>query len=211
MTSNLTLLCNFVEKYLGTIRFGNDQFAPILGYGDFVQRKYYAQQGLQTTSVVSNHNLFSVGHSVMRNMETQTSSTPICPHGSEASPTHACYGSKILSQLGLQQLAFKQRDVCLVYKSEQYVKDQLCSPCTEARVLKSRHLMHSLKKEGIEHQTSTPSTPEQKRHLSRTETELSLRAARNDCFRLLNILYSFWDDGNATAGYTQKRSIIIPT
>ncbi|GJU43260.1 hypothetical protein Tco_1200526 [Tanacetum coccineum] len=36
MTGNLSLLCNFVEKYLGTVRFGNDQFAPILGYGDLV-------------------------------------------------------------------------------------------------------------------------------------------------------------------------------
>ncbi|GKB22792.1 hypothetical protein Tco_0862193 [Tanacetum coccineum] len=34
---NLKLLCNFVEKFLGTVRFGNDQFAPILGYGDLNQ------------------------------------------------------------------------------------------------------------------------------------------------------------------------------
>ncbi|GJW83597.1 hypothetical protein Tco_0156742 [Tanacetum coccineum] len=59
MTGNLTLLCNFVEKYLGTVYFGNDQFALILGYGDLVQgnitiyRVYYVE-GL-------NHNLFSVG------------------------------------------------------------------------------------------------------------------------------------------------------
>ncbi|GJW71033.1 retrovirus-related pol polyprotein from transposon TNT 1-94 [Tanacetum coccineum] len=59
MTDNLSLLCNFVEKYLGTVRFGNDQFAPILGYGDLVQgnitinRVYYVE-GL-------NHNLFLVG------------------------------------------------------------------------------------------------------------------------------------------------------
>ncbi|GJY24980.1 retrovirus-related pol polyprotein from transposon TNT 1-94 [Tanacetum coccineum] len=37
MTGNLKLLCNFVEKYLGTVRFGNDQFALILGYGDLVK------------------------------------------------------------------------------------------------------------------------------------------------------------------------------
>ncbi|GJU03177.1 hypothetical protein Tco_1113515 [Tanacetum coccineum] len=59
MTGNLTLLCNFVEKYLGTVRFGNDQFAPILGYGDLVQ-------GNITINMVDyveglNHNLFSVG------------------------------------------------------------------------------------------------------------------------------------------------------
>nr|GEZ54848.1 hypothetical protein [Tanacetum cinerariifolium] len=59
MTGNLKLLCNFVEKFLGTVRFGNDQFAPILGYGDLVQgndtinRVYYVE-GL-------NYNLFSVG------------------------------------------------------------------------------------------------------------------------------------------------------
>nr|GEX25389.1 hypothetical protein [Tanacetum cinerariifolium] len=59
MTGNLKLLCNFVERFLGTVRFGNDQFALILGYGDLVQgnvtinRVYYVE-GL-------NHNLFSVG------------------------------------------------------------------------------------------------------------------------------------------------------
>ncbi|GJT92008.1 retrovirus-related pol polyprotein from transposon TNT 1-94 [Tanacetum coccineum] len=34
--ANLKLLCNFIEKNLGTVRFGNDQFALILGYGDLV-------------------------------------------------------------------------------------------------------------------------------------------------------------------------------
>ncbi|GJS94824.1 retrovirus-related pol polyprotein from transposon TNT 1-94 [Tanacetum coccineum] len=59
MTGNLKLLCNFVEKFLGTVHFRNDQFAPILGYGDLnqgnvtIKRVYYVE-GL-------NHNLFSVG------------------------------------------------------------------------------------------------------------------------------------------------------
>nr|GEW94360.1 integrase, catalytic region, zinc finger, CCHC-type, peptidase aspartic, catalytic [Tanacetum cinerariifolium] len=37
MTRNLKLLINFVEKFLGTVKFRNDQIAPILGYGDLVQ------------------------------------------------------------------------------------------------------------------------------------------------------------------------------
>nr|GEW07060.1 hypothetical protein [Tanacetum cinerariifolium] len=67
MTGNLTLLCNFVQKYLGTVRFSNDQFAPILGYGDLVQgnitinRVYYIE-GL-------NHNLYSVGQFCDANLE----------------------------------------------------------------------------------------------------------------------------------------------
>nr|GEV42587.1 hypothetical protein [Tanacetum cinerariifolium] len=34
MMGNLKLLINFVEKFLGTVKFGNDQIAPILSYGD---------------------------------------------------------------------------------------------------------------------------------------------------------------------------------
>nr|GEX16048.1 uncharacterized mitochondrial protein AtMg00810-like [Tanacetum cinerariifolium] len=58
MTGNLKLLCNFVEKFLGTVCFGNDHFVPILGYGDLVQgnvminRVYYVEG--------FNYNLFSV-------------------------------------------------------------------------------------------------------------------------------------------------------
>ncbi|GKB91606.1 retrovirus-related pol polyprotein from transposon TNT 1-94, partial [Tanacetum coccineum] len=59
MTGNLKLLTNFVEKFLGTVKFGNDQIALILGYGDLVQgaisiKRVYYVEGL-------NHNLFSVG------------------------------------------------------------------------------------------------------------------------------------------------------
>ncbi|GJW38938.1 integrase, catalytic region, zinc finger, CCHC-type containing protein [Tanacetum coccineum] len=59
MTGNLKLLSNFMEKFLGTVKFGNDQNASILGYEDMVQgnvtiKRVYYVKGL-------NHNLFSVG------------------------------------------------------------------------------------------------------------------------------------------------------
>nr|GEV23897.1 retrovirus-related Pol polyprotein from transposon TNT 1-94 [Tanacetum cinerariifolium] len=59
MTGNLKLLINFVEKFLRTVKFGNDRIAPILGYGDLVQgavtiKRVYYVEGL-------NHNLFFVG------------------------------------------------------------------------------------------------------------------------------------------------------
>ncbi|GJU58994.1 retrovirus-related pol polyprotein from transposon TNT 1-94 [Tanacetum coccineum] len=58
MTGNLQLLRNFVEKFMGTVRFGNDHFAAITGYGDYVQGNLtichvYYVEGL-------GHNLFSV-------------------------------------------------------------------------------------------------------------------------------------------------------
>nr|GEZ59289.1 integrase, catalytic region, zinc finger, CCHC-type, peptidase aspartic, catalytic [Tanacetum cinerariifolium] len=59
MKGNLKLLINFVEKFLGTVKFGNDQIAPILGYRDLIQgavtiKRVYYVEGL-------NHNLFFVG------------------------------------------------------------------------------------------------------------------------------------------------------
>ncbi|GJU14140.1 hypothetical protein Tco_1136536 [Tanacetum coccineum] len=37
MTSNLQLLRNFIEKFIGTVRFGNKHFAAITRYGDYIQ------------------------------------------------------------------------------------------------------------------------------------------------------------------------------
>nr|GEW10961.1 integrase, catalytic region, zinc finger, CCHC-type, peptidase aspartic, catalytic [Tanacetum cinerariifolium] len=59
MTGNRSQLMNFVSKFLGTVRFENDQVANIMGYGDYqlgniiILRVYYVK-GLR-------HNLFSVG------------------------------------------------------------------------------------------------------------------------------------------------------
>nr|GFC23307.1 integrase, catalytic region, zinc finger, CCHC-type, peptidase aspartic, catalytic [Tanacetum cinerariifolium] len=59
MTGNLKLLINFVWKFLGTVRFGNDHVATILGFGDLqwgniLITKVYFVKGL-------GHDLFSVG------------------------------------------------------------------------------------------------------------------------------------------------------
>ncbi|GKA53348.1 retrovirus-related pol polyprotein from transposon TNT 1-94 [Tanacetum coccineum] len=59
MTVDRVALINFVEKFIGTVRFGNDEYATIVGYGDYklgdtiISRVYYVE-GLK-------HNLFSVG------------------------------------------------------------------------------------------------------------------------------------------------------
>nr|GEZ12442.1 retrotransposon-related protein [Tanacetum cinerariifolium] len=46
MTGNLKLLINFVEKFLGTVKFGNDQIAPILGFGNLTLYAYFAAEGI---------------------------------------------------------------------------------------------------------------------------------------------------------------------
>ncbi|GJQ92118.1 retrovirus-related pol polyprotein from transposon TNT 1-94 [Tanacetum coccineum] len=59
MTGDRSQLTNFVHKFLGTVKFDNDQVAKIMGYGDYqirnviILRVYYVER--------LGHNLFSVG------------------------------------------------------------------------------------------------------------------------------------------------------
>ncbi|GJT25460.1 retrovirus-related pol polyprotein from transposon TNT 1-94 [Tanacetum coccineum] len=67
MTEDRSQLTNFINKILGTVKFGNDHVAKILGYGDYqignvtISRVYYVE-GL-------GHNLFSVGKFSDSNLE----------------------------------------------------------------------------------------------------------------------------------------------
>nr|GEV99929.1 retrovirus-related Pol polyprotein from transposon TNT 1-94 [Tanacetum cinerariifolium] len=67
MTGNRALLTNFVEKFFGTVCFGNNDFAVIAGYGDVVIgsmtiKKVYYVKGLR-------HNLFCVGQFFDKGLE----------------------------------------------------------------------------------------------------------------------------------------------
>ncbi|GKB10950.1 retrovirus-related pol polyprotein from transposon TNT 1-94 [Tanacetum coccineum] len=92
MTGNLKLLCNFVEKYLGTVRFDNDQYAPILRYRDLVQgnvmikRVYYA--------IGLNKNLFFVGQFCDTDLGFMA----------KASPTQAWLWHRRLSHLNFETI-----------------------------------------------------------------------------------------------------------
>ncbi|GKD62193.1 hypothetical protein Tco_1299702, partial [Tanacetum coccineum] len=67
MARDCSQLTNFVNKFLGTVKFGNDHVAKIFGYGDYqirnvtISRVYYVE-GL-------GHNLFSVGQFCDSNLE----------------------------------------------------------------------------------------------------------------------------------------------
>nr|GEW20470.1 hypothetical protein [Tanacetum cinerariifolium] len=52
MTRNLKLLINFMEKFLGTVKFRNDQIAPILGYGDLGNDLLTGSRGTNLYSII---------------------------------------------------------------------------------------------------------------------------------------------------------------
>ncbi|GJS46656.1 retrovirus-related pol polyprotein from transposon TNT 1-94 [Tanacetum coccineum] len=110
LTGNLQLLKNFVEKFIGMVRFGNDHFAAITGYGDYVKGNLticyvYYVEGL-------GHNLFSFGQ--------------FCDGDLELS--HLNFGT--INQLTSKDLV----DGLLKFK---YNKDHLCSACEQGKSKKA--------------------------------------------------------------------------
>nr|GEW97072.1 hypothetical protein [Tanacetum cinerariifolium] len=132
MMGNLKLLCDFVEKYLGMVRFRNDQFAPILGYGDLVQgnvmiKRVYYVEGL-------NHNLFSVGQ--------------FCYVDLEASPSQAWLWHHRLSHLNFETINFlSKNDIVTGLPKLKYVQDQLCSSC---EIVRDDENLDKMKENGVE-------------------------------------------------------------
>ncbi|GJS17734.1 retrovirus-related pol polyprotein from transposon TNT 1-94 [Tanacetum coccineum] len=67
MTGDRSQLTNFVNKFLGRVKFGNDHVAKIMGYGDYqignvtISRVYYVDR--------LGHNLFSIGQFCDSNLE----------------------------------------------------------------------------------------------------------------------------------------------
>ncbi|GJX78098.1 retrovirus-related pol polyprotein from transposon TNT 1-94 [Tanacetum coccineum] len=133
MTGNLKLLCNFIERFLGTVRFGNDQFTLILGYKDLIQgnvtikRKStcYVRDLQGNNLLTSNHesDLYTIS------LQETTSSTPIC-FMAKASPTQAWLWHRRLSHLNFNYInLLSKKDVVNGLPKLKYVKDQLCSSC----------------------------------------------------------------------------------
>ncbi|GKC68831.1 integrase, catalytic region, zinc finger, CCHC-type containing protein [Tanacetum coccineum] len=131
MTRNLKLLTNFVEKFMGTVKFGNDQIAPILGYGDLVQgsitiQRVYYIEGL-------NHNLFSVGsrgtdlYSI--SLQDTSSPNPICLMA-KASSSQAWLWHHRLSHLNFDTInLLSKNNIVTGLPKLKFVKDHLCSSC----------------------------------------------------------------------------------
>ncbi|GJS74530.1 hypothetical protein Tco_0707371 [Tanacetum coccineum] len=89
MTGDRSRLRNFMKKFIGTVRFGNDHFGAIMGYGDYVigdsviSRVYYVE-GL-------GHNLFFVRQFCDSDLEV-------------AFRKHSCYGlPNLLTVQSLQE------------------------------------------------------------------------------------------------------------
>nr|GEV29194.1 hypothetical protein [Tanacetum cinerariifolium] len=145
MTGNLNLLCNFVEKFMGTVRFGNDQFAPIMGYGDLVQGNITINRVALRKSTCFVRDL--QGNDLLNgnrgsdlyiiSLQESTSSTPLCLMA-KASPTQAWLWHRRLSHFNFDYInLLSKKDFMIGLPKLKYVKDQLCSYCELSKAKRS--------------------------------------------------------------------------
>nr|GEW89926.1 hypothetical protein [Tanacetum cinerariifolium] len=139
MTGNRALLTNFVEKFLGTVGFGNNDFAVIAGYGDVVigsmtiKKVYYVEDGvdLLTSDRSSNWNTISLNevasNSLTYLLAKASSSQSWLWHQRHSHLNFATINKLVKNNLvqGLPKMKFE--------------KDRLCSACEQGKIHRKHH------------------------------------------------------------------------
>ncbi|GJU17588.1 retrovirus-related pol polyprotein from transposon TNT 1-94 [Tanacetum coccineum] len=236
MTGNRSQLMNFVSKFLGIVRFGNDQIARIIGYGDYqlgnvtISRVYYVE-GL-------GHNLFSVGSRDTNlytiSLDDMLKTSPICLL-SKASKTKSWLWHRRLSHLnfgtlnklakdglarGIPRLKFQKDHLFLrtkddapkaIIKCIKNIQVRLNATIRNVRTDNGTKFVNQTLREfyenfGISHQTSVAHTPQQNGIVERQNR--TLVEAAHTMLIFSKALLFLWAEAINTACYTQNSSLI---
>nr|GEY72811.1 hypothetical protein [Tanacetum cinerariifolium] len=112
MMGNLKFLINFVEKFLGTVKFGNDQIAPILGYRDLGNDLLTGSRGTDLYSIT---------------LQDTNSPNPICLMA-KATSSQAWLWHRCLSHLNFKTInLLSMNDIVVGLPKLKFIKDHLCS------------------------------------------------------------------------------------
>nr|GEX75753.1 Gag-Pol polyprotein [Tanacetum cinerariifolium] len=227
---------NFVEKFLGTVKFENDQIAPILGYRDLVQgavtiiRVYYVE-GL-------NHNLFFVGQFCDADLEVafwkstcyirdlKGNDLLTCSRGTELylitlqdinSPNPICLMAKATSSqawlwhhrlchLNFDTINLLSKNDIVVGLPKLKFIKDHLCSCCTEFLNKTLHAYFA--SEGVLHQTFVARTPKQNGIVKRRNFTL-VEVART-MLSAAKIPLFFWAEAIATTCFTQNHSLVIP-
>ncbi|GJY86082.1 retrovirus-related pol polyprotein from transposon TNT 1-94, partial [Tanacetum coccineum] len=188
MTGNLKLLTNFVEKFLGTVKFGNDQIAPILGYGDLGNDLLTGSRGTDLYSIT---------------LQDSTTPNPICLMA-KATSSQAWLWHRRLSHLNFDTInLLSKNNIVNGLPKLKFIKDHLCSSCELGKA--KRKSFH------------TKTTPSSKRRLQLLHMDLCGPMQNRTLVEAARIMLSaakvplfFWAEAIATTCFTQNRSLVIP-
>nr|GFB11765.1 putative ribonuclease H-like domain-containing protein [Tanacetum cinerariifolium] len=141
MTGNRALLMNFVEKFLRTVRFGNNDFAVIAGYGDMVIgsmtiKKVYYVEGL-------GHNLFSVGEFCDKGLKVAFQKSTCFVRNEDGVDLLTGDCSSNLYTIALNEVE-SNSSTCLLAKASSsqswlWHQHHLCSACEQGKIHRKHH------------------------------------------------------------------------
>nr|GFB62223.1 hypothetical protein [Tanacetum cinerariifolium] len=139
MTSDRSQLINFVQKFLGMVKFRNDHVGKIMGYGDYqignvtISRVYYVE-GLGTTYFLFlGKNLYTLS------LKDMMASSSICLL-SKASKTKSWLWHRRLSHLNFGAINHLARQgLVRGHPKLKFEKDHICSACAMGKSTKKTH------------------------------------------------------------------------
>nr|GFA74208.1 hypothetical protein [Tanacetum cinerariifolium] len=122
MTGNLKLLINFMEKFLGTVKLGNDQIAPILGYRDMKSTCFiHDLKGDDLLTGSHGTDLYSI------TLHDTNCPNPICLMA-KATSSQAWLWHRRLSRLNFDTInLLSKNDIMVGLPKLKFIKDHLCS------------------------------------------------------------------------------------
>ncbi|GJY26438.1 retrovirus-related pol polyprotein from transposon TNT 1-94, partial [Tanacetum coccineum] len=135
ITGNIKLLTNFVEKFLGTVKFGNDQIEPILGYGDLFcdadLEVAFRKSTCYIRDLKGNDLLIGSCGTDFYSITLQDSTTPnpICLMA-KATSSQAWLWHRRLSRLNFDTInLLSKNNIVNGLPKLKFIKDHLCSSC----------------------------------------------------------------------------------
>ncbi|GJU23984.1 retrovirus-related pol polyprotein from transposon TNT 1-94 [Tanacetum coccineum] len=136
MTGDRSRLRNFVKKFIGTVRFGNDHFGEILSYGDYVIGDCVISRVLDGVELIKGScgtNLYTIS------VKDMMRSSPICLL-SKASKNKSWLWHRRLNHLNFGTLNdLARKDLVRGLPRLKFEKDHLCSACQLGKSRKATH------------------------------------------------------------------------
>ncbi|GJR16093.1 hypothetical protein Tco_0798745 [Tanacetum coccineum] len=144
MTGDRSLLENFVEKFMGIVRFGNDHFEAIAGYSDYVQGNITVCHVFYIEGL--GHNLFSVGKFCDGDLEVAFSSKTCYVRNLEGDDLLTGSRESNLYTISISNMAasspiydLTKHDLVDGLPKFKYGKNHLCSACERGKSKKSSY------------------------------------------------------------------------
>nr|GEY19418.1 retrovirus-related Pol polyprotein from transposon TNT 1-94 [Tanacetum cinerariifolium] len=216
MMSNRALLTNFVENFLGTVCFGNNDFAVIVGYEDVVigsmmtKKGYYVEDGVDFITGDRSLNLYTIA---LNEVASNSSTCLLAKASSQSWLWH-----QRLSHLNFTTINNLVKNNLVQDEASEVIisfikKTQVNIQLHVQRVrkdngteFKNKNLAKFFDEVGIIQQLFAARTPQQNGVVERWNKTL-VKAART-MLTFANLPLFLWDEAIATACFTQNRSII---